>query len=205
MKQRVALVTITCLLPACNAFDPTNGADLASPPYDTPVPSSISYGTEAALVPVGNLEVEGHLEGQLHGIRLSGETTQNYGGISEWDGGGYLDMNVALEGEEGAGMILLGIEGGMHHPLFREGRWTGTQSVNVGSAPSNVISVTSCAGPAIGQWPYEQGSVNYEVVAEEDPEAPGAVVLVIKAAFPTDLANTATSDVSAIIRFTAPE
>jgi hypothetical protein len=205
MKQRASLATSTCLLAACNAFDPTYGADTASPAYDTPVPSSVSYVTEAAPAPVGNLEVAGHLEGELHGIRLSGETTQNYGGISEWEGGGYLDMNVALEGEEGAGMILLGIEGGMQHPLFTEGRWTSSQSVNAASAPSNVISVTSCAGPAIGQWPYEQGSLDYEVVAEQDPEVPEAVVLVIKAAFPADLTTTATSDVSAVIRFNTPE
>jgi hypothetical protein len=202
MKQRVALVTITCLLAACEAFDPSYGADQGGAAYAVPVPSSISYETPAAAVPVGNLEVAGHLEGQLHGIRLSGETTQNYGGSSEWDGGGYLDMNVALEGEDGAGMILLGIEGGMNHPLFTEGRWTAAQSANL---VGNLISVSSCAGPVIGQWPYEQGAVDYEVTAEQDPEVPGATVLVVGAAFHTDETATATSDVSAVIRFTTPE
>jgi hypothetical protein len=202
MKQRVALATITCLLAACNAFDPTYGADPASPAYDVPMPSSISYVSPALGIPAGNLEVEGHLEGQLHGIRLSGETTQNYGGSSEWDGGGYLDMNVALEGEDGAGMILLGIEGGMNHPLFTEGRWTAAQSASVAG---NSISVSSCAGPVIGQWPYEQGAVDYEVTAEQDPEVPGSTVLVVGAAFHTDETATETSDVSAIMRFTTPE
>jgi hypothetical protein len=201
MKQRVALATITCLLAACEAFDPSYGADPAVTAYDAPVSSSVTYVTPTTAIPEGNLEVQGHLEGQLHGIRLSGETTQNYGGSNEWDGGGYLDMNVAMEGDNGAGMILLGIEGGMQHPLFTEGRWTAAQANVVG----NSLSVSSCAGPVIGEWPYEQGAVDYEVSAEQDPEVPGSIVLVVAAAFHTDETATATSDVSAVIRFTQPE
>lgn len=207
MKQRVALATITCLLAACEAFDPTYGAAPQSAPYnDVPVPSSVSYVTPAPPV-MGNLEVAGHLEGQLHGIRLSGETTQNYGSSSEWEGGGgYLDMNVAAEGENGAGMIIVGIDGGMRHPLFTEGRWTASQSnLAANTGVGGLLAVSSCAGPTIGQWPYEQGAVDYEVIAEPDPEVPGSVVLVIAAAFHTDESATATSDVSAVIRFTAPE
>jgi hypothetical protein len=207
MKQRVALASITCLLAACEAFDPTYGAAPQIPAYgDVPVPSSVSYVTPAPPV-MGNLEVAGHLEGQLHGIRLSGETTQNYGSSSEWEGGGgYLDMNVAMEGENGAGMIIVGIDGGMRHPVFTEGRWTASQAnLAASSGAAGLISVSSCAGPTIGQWPYEQSAVDYEVLAEPDPEVPGSVVLVIAAAFHSDDTATATSDVSAVIRFTAPE
>lgn len=206
MKQRVALATITCLLAACQAFDPSYGADPETVTYDVPVPSSVTYVDSPAPAPVGNLEVAGHLEGQLHGIRLSGETTQNYGTSSEWEGGGYLDMNVAVEGPDGAGMIMVGIEGGLRHPLFAEGRWTASQSSAAGiDGAGTFISVGSCAGPTIGQWPFEQGAVDYEVLAEPDPEVPGSIVLVIGAAFHTDSSATATSDVSAVIRFTQPE
>lgn len=209
MKQRMALVTITCLLTACDAFDPSYGADTEIPAFDGPVPSSASYVTPAAPALVGNLEVAGHLEGELHGIRLSGETTQNYGSTSEWEtGSGYLDVNVAMQGPEGAGMILVGIEGGMRHPLFTEGRWTAAQSSAVPAAfdgTGSFISVSSCAGPIIGDWPFEQSAIDYEVVAEPEREVPGAVVLVIKAAFLAEGSTDATSDISAVIRFTAPE
>ena len=207
MKQRVALVTITCLLAACEAFDPTYGAAPQIPAYDDVPPSSISYVTPVPPV-MGNLEVAGHLEGQLHGIRLSGETTENYGSSSsEWEGGGgYLNMNVAMEGENGAGMIIVGIDGGMRHPVFTEGQWTASQANQAASSGAvGVLSVSSCAGPTIGQWPYEQSAVDYEALAEPDPEVPGSVVLVIAAAFYSDETATRTSDVSAVIRFTAPE
>ena len=85
MKQRVALATVTGLLSACEAFDPSYGAAPEIPAYDAPVESTDYFVTPPASPPVGNLEVEGRLEGSLHGIRLSGETTQNYGSSSEWD------------------------------------------------------------------------------------------------------------------------
>lgn len=203
MKQRVALATITCLLAACEAFDPSYGAGPETVAFDAPVVSADTYASPVAFPPVGNLEVAGRLEGSLHGIRLSGETTQNYGSSSEWDGGGLLDMNVAVEGDEGAGMLIVSIDGGMEHPLFAEGRWTAESAVGLDGA--GYVSVASCAGPVMGDWPYEQSAVDYEVLAEPDPEVPGSVVLVIAAAFYTDEYSRETSELSAVIRFTAPE
>lgn len=206
MTQRLALATVAGLLMACESFDPSYGAQPSAPPPAPPVVGSPGVVRGLSGGP-GNLELTGHLEGQLHGISLSGETTQNYGLSQRWEGGGYLDMNVAVGGPDGAGMILLGIDGGMDHPLFTDGRWASSAASGTLAfgASSNLISVTSCAGPVIGEWPYEQSAVSYELTAEPDPTTPGSVVLVVGAAFPTDESAAETSDVSAVIRFTAPE
>lgn len=203
MKQRVALATITCLLSACEAFDPSYGAAPETVAFDAPVVSPDTYASPVGFPLVGHLEVAGRLEGSLRGIRLSGETTQNYGSYSAWDDGGLLDMNVAVDGDGGAGMLIVSIDRGMNHPLFTEGRWTSQSPVGLDG--TGYVSVASCAGPVMGDWPYEQGALDYEVLAEPDPEVPGSVVLVIAAAFYTDESSSETSDLSAVIRFTAPE
>jgi hypothetical protein len=176
------------------------------PVYPTEVPPSwgpVAYpGGE--IVSDQALTVSGHLEGTLRGIALSGETTQNYASFTAYEGSpAYFSASIAAQGDGGAGMLMLNL----NEPDLREkllnGRWSGTsQSQAYGDVSS---SVASCAGPTLGEWPYEIGASDYEMEATEDPVQPGTVVLAVTAHFPrSESDNSSTTELTGTLRFQLP-
>jgi hypothetical protein len=215
MKNGIALGLLTGALMACNAFDerPVTTYTPAAPPslqpsYAGPASSSgvlapvpVTYESGSAL------EVTGRLEGQLRDVQLSTDTTENYGSIETWqEGGGYLNVNVAAAGNpSGAGMLIVGLYGGANHPVFTQGTWTNADALSDDALAPDGTFVNSCAGPAVGEWPWEMAAVDYEMTAETDPEEPDAVVLVVKGRFPTDYDSSTISELTATMRFVLPE
>lgn len=224
MRNRAVVSVAACLTVACGGGDgsPSGpfgtiagvfGATPSEPEYVSP---SFTPGYDpAAPVPYGSvpstLQVEGHLEGQLRDIPLSGDTTQNYGSLETWPNGdgGYLNTSVALGTPAGAGMIILNVSGGMSHPVFTEGQWSSERELALQSEPGwtgeRAITVMSCAGPELGNYPYEQQAVDYDMTVETDPADPSTVVVVVGASFVVNEQSTQTSDVSATMRFVRPE
>lgn len=160
-------------------------------------------------VPSG-LEIEGHLEGQIRDIQLSGDTTVNYGSLETWpNGSGYLNTSIALGTPTGAGMIILNVNGGLSHPVFADGQWSSARErafqSEAGWTGEQAISVAACAGPELGNYPFEQQAVDYDMTVETDPADPSTVVVVVGASFVTNELSTETSDVSATVRFVRTE
>jgi hypothetical protein len=173
--------------------------------YSTAVPPS----WEAAVAYPGGevtsdqaLTVAGHLEGTLRGIALSGATTENYGSYTDYDGApAYFSANIAARGDRGAGMLIISVtEPGLRDKLF-DGQWS-----SQGAAYGEVYtSVSSCAGPTIGDWPYEIAASDYEMEATEDPAQPGTVVLTVKAHFPrSESDSSSTTELTGTLRFELP-
>lgn len=152
----------------------------------------------------GQLTLAGHLEGRLRGVALSADTTENYGSFTDYSGSpAYFSASIAARGNGGAGMLIINLtEPGLREKLL-DGQWSGS---NETTADGEVYSsVSSCAGPAIGDWPYEIGSVDYEMDATEDPEQPGTVVLAVKAHFPRSESDTSsTTELTGMLRFELP-
>lgn len=137
-----------------------------------------------AAFSLNTLEVQGHLEGELRGVRFGGDTTDNGGFATNWQEEGFLDLNIAARGEsESAGMILLTLGGGSEHPLLRDGHWSSREDwlADFGGSPRPTTWVGSCTGPDLGDWPEEASPVEYEIFAE--PVAGGRVSIEVEAQF----------------------
>jgi len=227
MRNRAVVSVAACLMLACGGGggDPSGPfgaiAEVFGATPDEPGYVTYDYSGNAApgydpgvAVPYGPvptaLQVEGHLEGQLRDIRLSGDTTENYGSLETWpNGGGYLNTSVALGTPAGAGMIILNVNGGMEHPVFTEGQWSSERELafqgESGWTGEHGLYVASCAGPELGNYPYEQQAVDYDMTVETDPADPSTVVVVVGASFVVNEQSTQTSEVSATLRFVRPE
>lgn len=170
---------------------------------DAPAPGAPTLGglARGPAGGPGELQLSGHLEGQLNGIQLSGATTENFGYLETWDGGGFLNMNAALGTAEGAGMIILSLSGGLDHPVFTDGTWSDARDAD----QLGGVTVASCAGPALGNYPYEQQAVDYDMSVETDSEHSDRVVVVVAAAFPSDLSGVGTEELTATLSFEVPE
>jgi hypothetical protein len=147
------------------------------------------------------LALSGHLDGTLRGIALSADTTQNYGTFTVYEGApAFFSASIAAPGDRGAGMLIISLtETGLREKLL-DGQWS--SSAQVAASGEVFSSVTSCAGPTIGEWPYEIGSVDYEMDATEDPAQPGTVVLAVKAHFPRSESDiSSTTELTGTLRF----
>jgi hypothetical protein len=194
MKTRVPVGSLICLLAsACNAFD-APGESASSDVYYAPVEVAapvpgFGYVSGGNVVDSGSLALEAELDGELRGIDLDGRTTENYGNYELWDdGGGYLNFSVAGPGDSGAGMLIVSLS----HPRLAEsllsGHWSSAETPDLNYSYSTGTptgaTVSSCAGPTVGEWPWEMGAVDYDMTAEEDPERPDTVVLTVVSQFP---------------------
>jgi hypothetical protein len=173
-----------------------------TPPWASEQPPNVTVSDSVVL--------SGHLKGRLHTVTLDNATTDNSGLAEVWDnGGGYLSLSVAALGSGGAGMMILSVEGGRSHPLFAEGSWSSQRAAAVAPAlvsdsiaEGGYTRVSSCAGPALGNFPDEQEAVGYEMTLERDPEDPEARILIVTASFLTpDL--SAETELTATIRLDA--
>ena len=213
MKTRVAVASfISLLAAACNAFDAP--ADPASPDvYYTPVEApppvpGFGYVASGNVVDSGSLALEAELDGELRGIGLDGRTTDNYGNYELWEGGGgYLSFSVAGPGDSGAGMLIVSLsQPGLAESLL-DGHWSSADTADLNysyaTATPTGATVSSCAGPTVGDWPWEMGAVDYEMTAEEDPERPDTVVLTVVGQFPLSESDTSgrTRELTGTVRF----
>lgn len=181
---------------------PSPGPSSSAPPAAEGV---VSYEPSFA----NDLSLTGHLEGELRGIPLYGDTTENVAWLERYDGANeYLNLNAAMGTPSGAGMIILSVDGGTQHPVFTEGTWSSAKQdelLSSGALQRGAIYVASCAGPALGNYPYEQQAIDYEMTTEQDPEQPGTTVVVVAASFYADAAATQTSELQATLRFQLPD
>jgi hypothetical protein len=175
-----------------------------APPTFAPTPAGF-YGPDGTpLTPIagGELALTGHLEGELQGVQLSADTTENIGSFQLWEGGsGSLSITIAATGNGGAGMLIINLASGSLETALSDGQWSGSATDLYD--PVDNMQVGSCAGPVIGDWPNEAGAVEYEASADEDPEDPGTVVFVVKAEFPVAGYNE-TSELVGTMRFETP-
>jgi len=192
------------------------GSDSAAEPVSPPVypgtpgpelPPSSSYAVTS-----GMLSLTGRLDGQLHGIDLAGETTDNAGNFEVWEnGGGRTQLNIAARGApSGAGMLIVSFMGTALGDLLDTGTWA--SSVDDGTLvdgpvvdtdePSGSTVVTSCAGPVLGNWPFELPATSAEISVTEAPASPGSVVLLVRGQFPAaHLGADATTELVGTFRF----
>jgi hypothetical protein len=165
-----------------------------------PAPVIIAPPWESASA--NPLLVAGHLEGELRGIALSSDTSENSGtlDLSE-DGGGSLYVNIAALGDRGAGMLIVSLMDAALEDELADGHWSSSDALD--GIPYS--AVTACAGPTLGDWPDEVGATDYEIEASEPPEQPGTVVVAVTAHFPTTgYQGTPTSELLGSIRFARP-
>jgi hypothetical protein len=208
MQARVCCGAIFSLFwAACGSID--SGQEPASPdqrPFFEVPPGPLGTAPGAApggwTTPVanGSLFLEGHLEGRLHDVALSADTTSNSGSFELWEnGGGFVQLNIAANGVGGAGMLIVYFTSNDLAAALSSGQWTGVNGGAIDSAGAS--SVNSCAGPVMGDWPYELPAVGYDMSASEDPEDPGTVVVQIKSQFPRDYGGAAVSELIGTIAF----
>ncbi len=198
----LAAVPLALLAGACgdtNESFPDVYATAVPPSWEAPVayPGGEVTSDQA-------LTVSGQLEGTLRGVALSGATTENYGNYVDYQGSpAYFSASIAARGDGGAGMLIINVtEPGLRDKLL-DGQWSGSSaSTGYGEVYS---SVSSCAGPTIGDWPYEIGASDYEMEATEDPEQPGTVVLAVKAHFPrSETDSSSRTELTGTLRFELP-
>jgi hypothetical protein len=197
----LAAVALAPLVVACmNTNEPVPEV------YPTEVPPSwdgVAY-PGGQITSDQQLALSGHLEGTLRGIALSADTTENYGSFTAYEGSpAYLSASIAARGDGGAGMLIISLaEQGLREKLL-DGHWTGASRSATYSDPTS--SVSSCAGPTIGEWPYEIASSHYEMDATEDPAQPGTVVVAVKAQFPrSESDSSSTTELTGTLRFELP-
>jgi hypothetical protein len=204
MKSRGFAVVVVGLGAVACSGSGGEGASPATPPllvgFD---PAPVVWLPEGGAS-TDPLTVAGHLEGQLRGIALSSDTSENTGylGVSE-DGSGSLNVTIAARGDRGAGMLIVSLTDEALQAKLAEGHWSSSDAL----APDGIVysSVTACAGPTIGDWPDEVGATDHEIEASEDPEQPGTVVLAVTSHFPTmGYERTPTSELVGTIRFARP-
>jgi hypothetical protein len=196
MEHRLLLgMVLGAGLVGCGSVDSSWRAEPLGPSFSQPLPSSLPPGSPSPFLPApsfgsgsgasfagsGVISVSGHLEGELHGVVLSSNTTDNAASFELWDdGSGSLNVNIAANGNGGAGMLIASITEADLDAALSDGHWTTADAV------TGTASVSSCSGPVMGQWETELPAIAYEMTAEEDPEAAGSVVVQIKARFPLD-------------------
>jgi hypothetical protein len=210
--QIMALLTLGLSLSwvACSSG---SDAQPAAPPVfqvTTPTPTepaSVFGGVAGRPAPIpvgqGNLELAGHLEGQLFGIDVSADTTENSGSFERWaGGGGYLQMNIAAPGVPwGAAMMIVGVYG-PDDSAFADGDWSGSGATTGGELAG--AHVASCAGPVMGDWPWENLAVEYEMTLTADPEEPKMAVLAVAASFSVFDPGAPSNDLTGTFRFERP-
>lgn len=199
----LASLALFLSVPACVDSE-ESVPDVFAPTEEPPSWRSVSdYSVASELVADQQLAISGHLEGTLRGITLSADTSENYGSYSAYEGEpSYFSANIAAVGDGGAGMLIIGLFQADLSENLLDGHWSGSSR---GGTYSDGSSASSCAGPALGQWPYEIGSTDYEIDATEDPVRPGTVVLAVKAHFPLSEADqSATTELTGTLRFELP-
>ena len=202
MKSRFASGMLLSLCAAACSSDPA--AEPAAPPVFVPTPGPFIPGLSPSAVRGAALPVTGHLDGELHGITLSADTTDNSGGYEVWEsGGGYMQLNIAAATPEGAGMLIVGFSGTALQDTLAIRHWS-SATAEANAAGAAVVS--SCAGPVLGEWPFELPANDAEMTVGDDPERPGGVVLVVKGQFPAShLGADATSELVGTFRFDRPD
>lgn len=199
MKAQFALATLVAVASAACGGSPE---EPASPPIDAVDLSAFPPGLSPNAARGGALPVSGHLDGQLRGIELAADTTDNAGSFEVWKhGGGRAQLQIATTGTpSGAGMLIVGFMGTALGDLLDNGSWSSDE--RPADDVAAVTTVTSCAGPAVGEWPYELPAVSADIEATVDPERPSSVVLVVKGQFPAaQLGADATSELVGTYRF----
>jgi hypothetical protein len=174
--------------------------------YYTPVPASWEPSAPVVdmLTTDQPLTISGRLDGTLRGIALASDTTDNFGSYTTFDTGpDYLNASIATLGDGGAGMLIISLSAPSLREKLLDGHWSSvSQSTTSFETAANV---SSCAGPVIGEWPYEIGSTEYEMDATEDPARPGTVVLAVSARFPrTEADSSSTTELAGTLRFPMP-
>jgi hypothetical protein len=150
----------------------------------------------------GPLRVAGRLDGQLKGMELAGETADNAGSFEVWEhGGGRTELDIAASGmPAGAAMLMVTFLGTALEDTLEAGSSTVEQGAP--SDVSSITTVTSCAGPTMGEWPDELPAVSAEISAVNDPERPNGVLVTVKGRFAAShLGPDATSELVGIYRF----
>jgi hypothetical protein len=176
----------------------------------TQVPSSweVAPAYPGELTSDQQLTLSGRLEGTLRGIALSADTTENYGSYTAYEGSpAYFSASIAARGDGGAGMLMISLtDSDLGEKLLEGHAWDASQSTTEGDTYTETSSsVASCAGPVIGEWPYEIGASDYEMDAAEDPAQPGTVVLTVKAQFPRSESDaSSTTELTGTLRFALP-
>ncbi|HWO11650.1 MAG TPA: hypothetical protein VNN80_19280, partial [Polyangiaceae bacterium] len=158
-------------------------------------------GVTPTLLRTGSVSVSGRLDGQLRGMELATETTDNVGSFELWEhGGGRTELDIAVGvNPSSAAMLMVTFLGNALADTLEAGEATVEQSP---SDPSSVTTVTSCAGPAVGEWPYEMPAVSAEISAVNDPERPNGVLMVVTGRFADgERGPEATSELVGTFRF----
>jgi hypothetical protein len=187
---------------ACNAFDDGSGSVSSDAFRSAPPAPAFPWAGGVNSLGTGQLALSGELEGELRGITLDGVTSDNVGSYDLYEGGGgSLYMSIAARGAPaGAGMLIVNIMDPELRSKLGAGRWSSSDPLAEGLAPA--VSIGSCAGPNIGEWPYETGATEYEVEATEDPERPGTIAVLVKAQFPrNDIDFSDTTELGGTLRF----
>jgi hypothetical protein len=185
--RSIAGVLLGVSIAACGS-EPA--AEPASPPVYPGTPGPELPPTSSYAVSSGSIDLTGRLDGELNGIELAGETSDNAGSFELWaSGGGHTQLNIAATGNpSGAGMLIVSFMGSALGDLLDAGTWQSTvvddTVVDTGQVDAGSTVVTSCAGPSMGNWPFELPATSAEITATEAPERPGSVVLVVKGQFP---------------------
>lgn len=200
MKAQFVLGSLLGISAVACGGDP--GAEPATPPASAAADVDVPPGFSANAVRAGVLPVSGRLDGQVHGVDLATETTANDGSFEVWAaGGGQASLNIAAAGtSSGAGMLMLRFVGTAFDDLLQTGAWSSSDPA--AHDATAVTSVVSCAGPSVGDWPYELPAVSAEMSASDDPERPNGVVVVVKGQFDAaHLGANATSELIGTFRF----
>lgn len=194
--KNVACMGVAMFALACSAsgfsIDSTSGsveegrpatfipdADFAGPPPGAAVDALPDEYFEGEGRELG---VSGRLEGQLNYVTLSDDTTENWGYVLEPDedgaGTGYASFRVETDTPQGAAMVMVDVEGGFEHPVFKSGAMTSD------NPPTDGIYVMSCTGPELGDYPEEQSPSRFEATVTRDPDAQ-TVALALDAEYPS--------------------
>jgi len=196
--KNVALASVAMLALACSgreySFDSdSEPVEQGRPATFIPDPGFVAPSSAPSVDAVPDayfagegqeLDVNGRLEGQLNYVTLSGDTTQNWGYVlddGEGDGApGYASFRVETDTPQGAAMVMVDFEGGLQHPVFRDGAVSSEQPEAAG------IYIMSCTGPEMGDYPDEQSPSRFEATVTRDPEAQ-TVALALDAEYPSTM------------------
>lgn len=176
-----------------------SGEGLSAPVEASARPDEL--GETPTLRRTGSVSVSGRLDGQLRGMDLASETTDNAGSFELWEhGGGRTELDIAVGvSPSSAAMLIVTFLGNALADTLEAGEATVEQSP---SDPSSITTVTSCAGPAVGEWPYEMPAVSAEISAIKDPERPNGVLMVVTGQFADgERGPDATSELVGTFRF----
>jgi len=205
--MNVRSMTRMCCGLALAACGTGPGAEPQSPPDTLAAPVPDQPPATSIAVSSGWLSLTGRLDGQLNGIDLAGETTDNAGSFEVWEhGGGRTQLNIAARGTpSGAGMLIVTFMGTALEDVLAAGTWSGNvvdDSVVDSDGEGASTIVTSCAGPSLGNWPVELPATTAVITATEEPERPGSVVLLVQGEFPAaHLGADATTELVGTFRF----